>query len=114
LHLTEFDERVDKSSRFPGEQLYEKTISSIYQAEVLRIIFIHLSQTTDNIAPILFSEGGTPSALFRENGLKYEDVTEIMSDCSGNYAHTKHVLTNLGATNPTLRRTSICVCVYTD
>eukprot|EP01134_Creolimax_fragrantissima_P004389 CFRG4389T1 len=103
LPLTDYDQSVDETSQNKGNQLYEKEIGSKYQAEIIRCMIVAFSNNA-RFAKILFLDEEVPSPFLRQGGLTYDEVTQIMSDCSGNLAHTKFILCDRFRTkNPTLR-----------
>jgi len=96
LPTTKFDEILDKESKYPGQQAYEKMLSGMYLGELSRLILVELIKGGH-----LFG-GNLTSALFNKSILF---TTEFMSkfevDDTETLVQIRTILETLGVTNST-------------
>lgn len=98
LPFTIFDNKLDRQSINPHEQLYEKMLSGMYLGEIARNVIIHYIDKR-----VLFSGESAPD-LNRQWGFETAYMSTIVSDESADLEETRHILeeilqvpaTNLG------------------
>ncbi|KAL0270360.1 UNVERIFIED_CONTAM: hypothetical protein PYX00_007795 [Menopon gallinae] len=108
---TSFDRTIDRNSRNPGKQLYEKMISGMYLGEIVRLVLEHLTKNG-----LLFNGTGSEE-LFTMWKFPTKYVSEIESDKKGEFYNCQTVLNNLGLGHATLEDCAnvryVCQCVST-
>ncbi|PWA83293.1 hexokinase [Artemisia annua] len=88
LPLTEYDESLDASSKYPGKQTFEKMISGMYLGEIVRLVLLKMAQEArffgDTVPPKLEESSvlTTPdmSAMHHDSTGDLKEVAAILKD----------------------------------
>ncbi|XP_068133147.1 hexokinase-3 [Hyperolius riggenbachi] len=87
--VTEYDLQIDRESRKPGEQRFDKMISGTYLGEIVRHVLIGLTNHG-----LLFG-GVATEQLLTKNAFSTKNLSDIENDHSS-FEKTKSILTSLG------------------
>ncbi|KAK7105559.1 hypothetical protein V1264_016924 [Littorina saxatilis] len=94
---TDFDKELDRCSIDPGSRIMEKMVSIMYLGEIVRLILVDLV-SKDLLFQATLSES---SGVFKRDAFNDGHVSLIECYTSKDFAHTRHVLTQLGLTDCT-------------
>lgn len=100
---TEYDKQIDKASRNPGKQRFEKMISGMYLGELTRIILLDLIDKQLLFPGILSKspqDTGYIDELFKEEHFTSHCLSDIEQDSGVAFTETKKKLESLGFRNP--------------
>lgn len=107
---TDYDKKLDRESKNPGKQIFEKMISGLYLGELARLILVDLIERQLLFPGVMTKspgESGNIGMLFREYNFGSSLVGSIEEDNGIEFAKTKDILEDFGFKNPSYEDCSI-------